>query len=318
MESPHIQILLACFNGEKFLAEQLDSILAQSMQDFEILIRDDGSSDSTLSIVKEYQERFPQKIRLIPSSRRLGVIGNFNALLEASTADYLLFSDQDDIWLKDKVKLQVDALKKGEEKYGKSTPLLVHTDLTVVDSEQTIISPSFWQFSKIDPVKGQSLNRLLVQNTVTGCAMGINRALASIGAPIPGQALMHDWWLALVAKLTGHILVLKESTLLYRQHANNTLGAKSPSLKRKVIKGLRFLFIPDDSLPEIEKRELQAKSLFERFSGCSSAEAKKVLVVYLKAPDMSKWRRKWTFLKYRFFRSGVGKNVAYLFQDRPF
>lgn len=318
MERTNIQILLACYNGEKFLAEQLDSLLSQSMQNFEILIRDDGSADKTLFILKEYQKRFCEKIHLIPSCKRLGVVGNFNALLEASTADYLLFSDQDDVWLKDKVKLIYNALKEGEDTYGKITPLLVHTDLIVVDSNKNIMSPSFWRFSKLDPIKGQSLNRLLVQNTVTGCAMGINRALLTKATPIPGGACMHDWWLALAATLTGHIIALPESTLLYRQHANNMLGVKTSSLKQKVRKGLCFLCNPSDSLSEIEKLERQTKSLFERFKDCCSLEAKELLTAYLNASNLTKWGRKWTFLKYRFFRSGVGKNIAYLFQDRPF
>lgn len=319
MESTHtVQILLASYNGEKFLHEQLDSLLGQSFQDFEILVRDDGSTDGTLDVLKEYQERFPEKIRLLSSTGRLGVVGNFSALLEAAAADYLLFSDQDDIWLKDKVKLTYEALIKGEAAYGKSTPLLVHTDLTVVDSNKNIISPSFWQFSTLDPVKGQALNRLLVQNVVTGCATGINRALALKSAPIPPEAIMHDWWLALVAALTGHVLPLHESTILYRQHANNTLGVKPPSLKRKLIKAFRFLFIPSAFLPEIERLERQAKSLFERYRESCSKEAHKVLSNYIKSPQMSKLKRKWTFLKYRYFRSGFARNAAYLFQDRPF
>lgn len=317
-KSMSIQILLACYNGEKYLAEQLDSLLQQSELNFEILIRDDGSSDQTLALLKDYQNRFPETIRLIPSNARLGVIGNFSALLEASSADYILFSDQDDVWLKDKVKLMVEALKKEEEKLGKSTPLLVHTDLTLIDSKKNILHPSFWQFVRLEPHKGKTLRRLLVQNTVTGCAMGINRALATLAAPFPKEVIMHDWWLALVAAIKGRILTLNKSTILYRQHENNTIGVKAPSIKRRFGNICKFLFNPSATLPEILAHERQAKALFTRFQENLDDESTEILRTLLRAPEMTILERKWAYLKWGFFRAQFSKNVAYLLQDRPF
>jgi glycosyltransferase involved in cell wall biosynthesis len=313
-----IQILLACYNGEKYLREQLDSLLQQSEANFEILARDDASSDQTLAILKEYREKFPEKITLLPSKYRLGVIGNFDTLLEAASADYILFSDQDDVWLKNKVRLIYEALKEGEATWGKSTPLLVHTDLMVTDSKKNILHPSFWKYSRINPFRGKSLSRLLVQNTVTGCAMGINRALAHVAAPIPSDASMHDWWIALAAAFSGHIIPLREPSILYRQHENNTLGAKAPSFKRKIKNGFCFLMNPSLSLPEVQIMQRQAHALFEHLQESLSPAQADLLKTFLRAPKMTKMERKWTFIRKGFFRSGILKNFAYFFQDRPF
>lgn len=310
-----IQILLACYNGEKYLHEQIESLLAQNEPDIEILARNDGSQDQTQEILNDYARLFPDKFKVLPSQERLGVIQNFNLLLMNSTADYILFSDQDDIWLKDKAKLTVKTLQEAEKLYGKTTPLLAHTDLKVANSSGHVIHPSFWNFSRIDPFKGKALNRLLVQNTVTGCAMGINRTLASLAGPIPKQVYMHDWWIALVATLTGHILPIKEAALLYRQHENNTIGAKRPSLKNRLKKAFHFITNPEYSNGLMESLEAQARALQKRCQGHCTPQDAHILDTFLSSSQMTPLQRKWAYLRYRFFRTRI---LPYLFQDRPF
>ena len=138
-----------------------------------------------------------------------------------------MLSDQDDIWLPDKVATSLNAIRKIEVDFGSSTPILIHLDLAVLNDEITeIIHPSFMKYSGLNP-RRNSFGNLLVQNIVTGWTTIFKRALAEICNPIPNNAIMHDWWLALVASSMGVIGLVLESTVLYRQHGFNTLGQKN-------------------------------------------------------------------------------------------
>ena len=191
------EILVATYNGQRFLREQFDSLLAQTCKDFTIRIRDDGSTDNTAQIIEQYVECHPGRIILEENGGETsGACANFSRLLEATDADYVFFCDQDDVWLPEKVETQRKQLMDLEEEHGEDTPLLVHSDLEVVDENLNTLDQSFWHYQYLCPEKMQTLNRLLVQNCVTGCATAVNKSLAKLGAPIPSEAIMHDWWLA--------------------------------------------------------------------------------------------------------------------------
>ena len=225
-----IDIVLATFNGERYIHEQLESLLAQSYPDFKIRISDDGSSDGTLSVVSDYQFRYPGKIVLMNSPGGLGPCGNFFHMLKESPADYVFFSDQDDVWDTDKVRLSLNAMRFLEEKHGNDVPLLIHTDLRVVDADLNLISSSFFEFQRLNSWQ-TSLRDLLLQNVVTGCTVVMNRSLIRKALPFPDDVVMHDWWLALVASAFGHIHYVDSPTLSYRQHSYNQIGAKGWSPK---------------------------------------------------------------------------------------
>lgn len=153
-----LDILLAVRNGEKYLPALLDSLFSQEFQDFMIVASDDGSTDATLNVIKAYQDRFPERIRVLKFDRAAGSArGNFARLLEACTADFAMFCDQDDIWLPQKITLTLARARAAEAEYGVDTPILVHTDLTVVDEHLSVLSPSLWQYQFISP--GAGLNR---------------------------------------------------------------------------------------------------------------------------------------------------------------
>jgi glycosyltransferase involved in cell wall biosynthesis len=225
-----IDILLATYNGEKYLNQQIDSILAQTCKDFRLLIRDDSSSDNTINIIKNYISKFPDKIRLIVDNKgRLGIAQNFAALLESSQSEYIMFCDQDDVWLADKIELTLNAMRTAEKNYP-GLPLLVHTDLRVVDENLNIIADSLWHLIGIDTRTASNLDKLIVRNSVTGCTMMINSKARDISLPIPQEAPIHDWWMAMnVAKL-GKIIQITVPTILYRQHSGNVIsaGKKNP------------------------------------------------------------------------------------------
>jgi glycosyltransferase involved in cell wall biosynthesis len=223
-----VNILLATYQGGLYLREQLQSLMQQSYPHFHIFIRDDGSTDQTLMIVDQFQQAFPQRISVISSSQRLGVKANFSALMQHAKAPYIMLCDQDDVWLPHKIEVSLREIKKMESRYGTQTPLLLHTDLKVVNSDLSLIHSSFWRYSKLNPY-ATSLNSLLSRNIVTGCTLMMNQALLQLSLPIPEECLMHDWWIALVAATFGSIGVIKEPTMLYRQHGKNTVGAKKIS-----------------------------------------------------------------------------------------
>ena len=130
-----ISVLMATYNGGKYIKEQLDSLQAQSYEKWSLYIRDDCSTDNTTNILKEYQNREP-RIHLLPSSAtNIGALGNFNRLMSNASGKYFMFCDQDDIWLPDKIKKTLDLMKNREKRYGKDFPILIHTDCSVIDSD---------------------------------------------------------------------------------------------------------------------------------------------------------------------------------------
>lgn len=223
-----IQVLLGTFNGERFLREQIESILTQTYPNVSILARDDGSSDSTPAILAEYSELFPSRVSVVPCDIASGSPkANFGRLVEASSATYLAFADQDDVWLPDKLQLSMAAMQRMELQYSPDLPLLVFTDLTVVDEALNWLQPSFWTHQNIRPSNTHRLARLLTQNVATGCTMLFNRPLARLVSPMPREVFMHDWWIALLAATVGHTSAIPAQTVLYRQHDRNVVGAVS-------------------------------------------------------------------------------------------
>jgi glycosyltransferase involved in cell wall biosynthesis len=223
---PNIDILLAAYNGQAYLKEQIDSVLAQSNQDWRLIIRDDGSSDNTVSILEKYKAEHPDKIKLISDSDgNLGASLNFGRLLEQTDAEYIMFSDQDDIWLPNKIELTLNAMKATEQIYP-DKPVLVHTDLKVADSDLNIIADSMWTYQKLFPEAGNDLNRAMAQNVVTGCTVMINKKARAISIPVPDEAIMYDWWLALNVCRHGKIVYVSIPSVLYRQHSKNRVGAQ--------------------------------------------------------------------------------------------
>jgi rhamnosyltransferase len=224
-----VHILMSTYNGGRFVRDQIDSIQKQTFQDWHLLIRDDGSSDDTVAIIREMQAN-DARITLInqPGDTNLGVIQSFYTLLKHEAADYYFFSDQDDFWVPEKLQLQLDEA----QKYDPRMPLMIYTDLKVVDQDLKVIHESMIK------VQSDHANTELVQelteNTVTGGVSLINHALAELWEHNPEtDILMHDWYLALLATATGKLIYLPTPTELYRQHDANVLGARTLSKRVK-------------------------------------------------------------------------------------
>jgi glycosyltransferase involved in cell wall biosynthesis len=225
-----IDILLATYNGEKYLAEQIDSILLQTCKDWKLIIRDDGSGDNTVGIINDYLSRCPERIELIKDD--LGNIGpaqNFSRLLENSKSEYIMFCDQDDVWLPEKIELTLNKMKEAEN-LCHDTPLLIHTDLTIVDADLMEIADSLWAYCKINPDTGRDLSKIIYRNIATGCTIMMNRHAKRLISPIPEYAGLHDWWAAMNVSKYGKIFNIPRATVLYRQHSQQVIGAKKESM----------------------------------------------------------------------------------------
>lgn len=230
---PRVAIVLATYNGEEFLSLQLDSLLAQEFTDIVIVARDDGSRDTTLAILQRYAGVHPNKFKLLESNaKNLGASASFSTLINYVLANkealgleqaYIMCCDQDDVWHSDKVGKSMQAMLALEAEHPHRA-CLVHSDLRVIDAQGQEIAPSFFAYQGIRAQKN-SFARMLVSNSVTGCTMLVNEKLAQLASPIPAQAIMHDWWLALVTSSIGHVHTVDEPLMDYRQHQNNTLGA---------------------------------------------------------------------------------------------
>jgi len=306
---PTVDILLATYNGSDYLVEQLDSIIAQTFADWRLLVRDDVSTDTTPEILRAYQAKLHDRITIVPGAdQNLGASGNFADLMSRADADYLMFCDQDDVWLPDKIERTLTEMRRLEKYCGEMTPLMVHTDLAVVDEKLRIVADSLWRFQYSDPVAGKALNRLLVQNTVTGCTVMINRSLRDVALPIPPEAVMHDWWLALAATTFGAIGHVAVPTVLYRQHAANDVGAR-PFNVRDIVGNLHCR---PETRAIIARIQRQGAAFLDRYREHLTPAQREMLSVYARLDSFNGLVRRWYLLKYRFFYTGLLRNLGRL------
>lgn len=213
-----ITILMSTYNGEKYLTEQIDSILAQTYSNWELVIRDDGSSDGTVQIVEDYVKQ-EERVRWFDeneaSAENLGPMKSFFLMLETVESPYYMFCDQDDVWLPEKIETTFQKMLEIETH---STPCLVHTNFTVTDENLNRIGQG--------PLKANDgLYELLLSNDAPGCTMMINKNLRVLALnDLNSVQVMHDMWLGLLAAHFGKIAYIETPFILYRQHIGNVVG----------------------------------------------------------------------------------------------
>ena len=233
-----VDILLATYNGEKYIREQIDSILNQTYKEFRLLISDDGSTDGTRDILNEYKAK-DDRIEIFMQEENLGVVKNFEFLLKKVEAKYYMFSDQDDIWKDEKIE---KSFKKIEEGFD-----LVYSDLEVVDENLNVTYESYWKlkgiYNKIK--KYNNFESLYLNNFITGCTVISKKELIDSFMPLPNisKFVLHDYWISLIISQNGKIAYIEEPLIKYRQHKNNKVGSKKKSDELKSIDEIRSLFI---------------------------------------------------------------------------
>tara|TARA_B100000212_G_scaffold338952_1_gene316452 strand:+ start:1620 stop:2465 length:846 start_codon:yes stop_codon:yes gene_type:complete len=256
-KNPKVQILLATYNGEKFLREQLDSIINQEYKLWELLIHDDGSFDSTTSILNEYQNKYPKKVRLLIDQKFFSSASkNFFHLIENRSREANLYClcDQDDIWHRRKLELIIKRYNSKETK----EPLLIHSDLSLIDARGKLLEKSHDKL--INHQKNTiTKNKALYYNPVPGCAMTINSALAN-KLTYCKYMVMHDWWILLTAlNVNANLLYIKFPLVKYRQHSENVLGYKKINIFVLVI---RLLFKIPRYAKNVKKAYIQSRQFF--------------------------------------------------------
>lgn len=294
---PQVQILLSTWNGANWLPELLASLEQQTFQDWQLLIRDDGSSDRTLGILLAWQQANRERVAgLLLDGMHLGSKRSFSRLVEASTAPCLMFCDQDDIWFPEKTELQYTALQRLQGEYGDEVPLLVHSDLAIIGPDRELRSVSFWEYRGFDVE--QRKQAYLLNNVVTGCATAFNRKAAELAFPAPDAAMQHDRWLALVCAWFGQIRALPHPMLFYRQHGRNQIGASPGSLVR---------------LDErVNAWSRQAEAFLARFGDSLQAGDYRLLEALAELQHLHGWERRQHILRHRLFKPGVLENLALL------
>ena len=224
-----ITIIMAVYNGQEYIREQLESLKDQTYTEWRLVIRDDRSSDKTAEIVKKFSDEVEQEVIFKVNEKPSGSAKNNFALLinDAKESDYVMFCDQDDIWKKDKIEITFNKMKQAEERYGRDFPLLVHGDVEVIDENGNINADSMFEMSHINA--DSKLPQILIQNHVTGCTMMCNKKLiAGISEYASSEyIIMHDYLAALYASVFGKIEVIRKPLLSYRQHSGNSVGAKN-------------------------------------------------------------------------------------------
>lgn len=309
-----IVILLGTYNGAGFVGEQIKSIQEQTVANWKLLIRDDASEDGTVDVIADVAKA-DERIRWINSGHdRLGIVGNFGELMRlahSEGADYIFFSDQDDVWTSSKIAEQLTYLLRMEACYNTDTPILVYSDLEVVDEQLRRIHPSFMSYQGLTHESRDPLRVLLTQNFVTGCATVINRPLLNLAVPLPPDVIMHDWWLALCCAACGQLTYLPQAMVRYRQHGANQLGAE----------GLLTMLNPlsDASSRRLSRSEyyvsgsirhaaLLSERVISRGVPCS-ADALSLLRSFAACGQKGRLRRLWTVFRLRLRRQGLFRQL---------
>lgn len=235
-----IDVLLATYNGEKYLKEQIDSILNQTYQNIQLIISDDCSKDNTRKILKEYEEK-DSRVKVYYQDENIGCIKNFEFLLKQVKNEIYMLSDQDDVWMPEKIEKTYEQLE--NEKAD-----LAFSDLEVVDSKLETIYPSFNDFMKLSRkirrhINTNQLNYLY--NCVTGCTIMARKKWIDEILPLPvnSKYVLHDHWIGLMISLKGKLAYLPEKYIKYRQHEDNEVGTDKISHQFKRLEQVRELFI---------------------------------------------------------------------------
>jgi len=280
-------VLLAVCSGERFLPAQLSSLASQTRKDFTVLYQDDGSADGTANLLNDFSS-----LSMVSGKEpgcHFGAAGNFFSLLRQSDSDLYFLCDQDDIWEPDKIETLLKAYEETMKTLSPDTPVLIHSDASLIDEHDHPIFPSFFALQGWDP-SATDLPRLLVQNNATGCTMLLNRPLRDlvVSHGDPGKMFMHDWFIALTAAAFGKVIFVNQPLIRYRQHGDNAIGASTSSLLQRGIDALRNR---DQAKARIRLTYTHAQSFLDAYGDALPDDAKNIVLRYLDTASMSKLSR---------------------------
>ena len=270
MENKKIDILMATYNGEKYLAEQLDSIINQTYHNWNLLIRDDNSTDRTLEIIQDYQKK-DNRIKLLKDNEgNLGIVKNFEELLKNSESEFIMFSDQDDIWIENKL----DVYLKTAEKI-KIKGFLLHSDAILFDKNKSNILKDTFIFKK---AINKGLENVFFNYFVQGATILISKEIKNFILPFPKEVYLHDRYIHLISELFFERIFVNEALIYYRQHGDNQIGAKNTI--RELLSKRYF-----------DERDRQLiKVIYNKYGSLLTEDKKKLIEEYFKITDIEKNR----------------------------
>lgn len=319
-QNEKIEILMATYNGEKYIKEQINSIINQTYPNWRLLIRDDGSKDKTVEIIKEYEKK-DDRIKLLEDNKgNLGFVKNFEELTKNSKEKYVMFSDQDDYWLENKLEIYINELNK-LLKEEIEEPLLLHSNSFVCDDNLEIIKEKFIVSKEALRYKE---NNYFFSYTVQGSTVLLNRKLIDIGLPFLESVTLHDRYFHLLAEFFGKRVFIDKSLIKYRQHLNNKIGAKS-SIIKKILRKRYFEGEKRNLILEIREKyrnkvkfEEEERSLMleirEKYRDKMKKELGEWIDKYLEVTD-SKRNIIERFIKSFKFRINLKKRVSILLKE---
>lgn len=279
MKKHYISVAMCTYNGEKYIKEQIESILNQSCAIDELIIGDDGSSDDTIKIIYQTLKNTNIAYKIIENKKNLGYRKNFENVIAQTKGDIIFLSDQDDVWEFEKVKILVEDLDKEENN------LLVFSDAYLVDKNLNKLSGSLWQGVYYDEVRGANeswLDLFLKGYYVTGAAMAFKRVVYERAYPF-SEIWHHDGWLAICASLYGNVVEEPRKLILYRQHESNQIGANTQNdiqsilvNKVKILKNISLTQKKDRALICERYQELYNR-YYDRVENLNESKLKKAL-----------------------------------------
>ncbi|RAK12625.1 rhamnosyltransferase [Halanaerobium saccharolyticum] len=286
-----INILMATYNGEKYISEQIDSIINQTYNNWELLIRDDNSTDKTKNIIKNYAKR-DERIRVLEDDLgNVGVAKNFEILLKQSNLDYIMFSDQDDVWMKNKIEILFERIKKCEAKYSDEIPLLVHSDSYITDEHLYVVEDNFIGEKGMN----KGLNNIIFSPLVQGSSMMINSNLKRYILPFPKNINIHDHYISIVNEIVGKRLYINKPLMYYRQHSSNEIGVNKNYLNK-----LKKVLKSDFELTTKKTRKMM-DFIYNNFHEKLTNKQKKIIKAFFLITNSNyRFKKAYYILKYKF------------------
>lgn len=300
-----IDILLPTCNGQRFIDEMLASVQRQTVADWRLLIRDDGSDDAT----REHLAAFARvdSRASVAEGEHVGVIAGMDALLRASTAPYFMPADQDDIWRPDKIAVLLEAMRGLEERHGPERPLLVYSDAELIDSAGASLGTTFCRVLGVPDDWEKEIRSLLVMSPAPGCTMLGNAALRRAALPLPeaNAIYMHDWWLLLCAATLGAIACVPAALVCYRQHSANALGARRRWPRTSFAARLAA------SRAAVRRTQRQAETLLKRHGAAMPRAYRNLCAAWAAMPALGRIERIRRTVKFGFAKPGALRRVVF-------
>lgn len=270
IENKKIDILMATYNGEKYLVEQLDSIINQTYRNWNLLIRDDNSTDKTLEIIQNYHKK-DKRIKILKDNKgNLGIVRNFEELLKNSESEFIMFSDQDDIWVENKLDMYLKMIEKIKNK-----GFMIHSDAILFDKNKSnILKETFISKKAIN----KGLENVFFNYFVQGATILISKEIKNFILPFPKEVYLHDRYIHLISELFFERIFVNKALIYYRQHGDNQIGAKNTI--RELLSKRYF-----------DERDRQLiKIIYNKYGSLLTEDKKKLIEEYFKITDIKKNR----------------------------